>query len=196
MVINAILVLAMVFFAYKAITARRLLVSAIWLAGTSALLAVLFFSLGATLIAVIELSVGAGLVTVLFAFAISIAGEEVSDLLSGAPRYAGLALVIAAVALIGLSVLPLATGSPAAPQPETTLPQVIWEQRGLDVLVQIVLIFAGVLGLLGLLAEAKAPLQYPVAEEYARVREKELLELRQQAFSEQPAGEPVEREVV
>lgn len=47
----------------------------------------------------------------------------------------------------------------------------------MDVLVQIVLIFSGVLGLLGLLAEAKAPLKYPVAEEVAAKREQELEEL-------------------
>jgi hypothetical protein len=41
-----------------------------------------------------------------------------------------------------------------------------------------VLIFAGVLGLLGLLAEAKAPLAYPVAEEVAARRERELEELQ------------------
>ena len=59
-----------------AISAKRLLVSAIWLAGCSALVALLMYLLGAPEIAVIELSVGAGLVTVLFVFAINIAGDE------------------------------------------------------------------------------------------------------------------------
>jgi hypothetical protein len=64
------------------------------------------------------------------------------------------------------------------PEMQTELAQVIWQQRGLDVLVQVVLIFSGVLGLLGLLAEAKAPLAYPVAEEFAAKRERELEELQ------------------
>jgi len=48
--------------------------------------------------------------------------------------------------------------------------------------VQVVLIFAGVLGLLGLLGEVKAPLQYPVAEEVAAQRERELQTLQQQSL--------------
>ncbi|MDO9122475.1 MAG: NADH-quinone oxidoreductase subunit J, partial [Anaerolineaceae bacterium] len=63
--------------AILAISAKRLLISAIWLAVTSALVALMLFLLGAPQIAVIELSVGAGLVTVLFVFAINISGEEV-----------------------------------------------------------------------------------------------------------------------
>ena len=45
-------------------------------ADVSASLAALLYALGAHEVAVIELSVGAGLVTVLFVFAINIAGEE------------------------------------------------------------------------------------------------------------------------
>jgi len=53
-----------------------LIASALWLAGVSALVSIMCYLLGAYAVAVIELSVGAGLVTVLFVFAISIAGEE------------------------------------------------------------------------------------------------------------------------
>lgn len=62
--------------AILAIRSKRLLISAIWLAVTSALVALMFYMLGAVQVAVIELSVGAGLVTVLFVFAINISGEE------------------------------------------------------------------------------------------------------------------------
>jgi uncharacterized MnhB-related membrane protein len=55
-----------------AVRGKHLLVSAIWLAGSSAFVALLLFRMGAPEIAVIELSVGAGLVTVLFVFAINI----------------------------------------------------------------------------------------------------------------------------
>ena len=55
---------------------KRLLVSALWLAGASALVSLVIYLLGAPGVAVIELSVGAGLVTILFVFAINIAGEE------------------------------------------------------------------------------------------------------------------------
>jgi len=71
--IYALLIAFTVLFAFLAIRAKRLIASALWLAVVSALLAVIFYSMGAQLVAVIELSIGAGLVTVLFVFAISIA---------------------------------------------------------------------------------------------------------------------------
>src|SRR5512136_2242428 len=74
-----LLVLLATVFSLEAIRARRLLTSAIWLAGVSALISVVFFLYGARQVAVIELSVGAGLVTVLFVFAISIAGDDIID---------------------------------------------------------------------------------------------------------------------
>ena len=64
------------FGAVMALRAPKLISSALWLAGSSALVAILTYLLGAPEIAVIELSVGAGLVTVLFVFAINVAGDE------------------------------------------------------------------------------------------------------------------------
>jgi uncharacterized MnhB-related membrane protein len=72
--------------AVLAISAKRLLVSAIWLAVTSALVALMMYMLGAAQLAVIELSVGAGLVTVLFVFAINISGEEPLNLIPVMPK--------------------------------------------------------------------------------------------------------------
>ena len=40
---------------------------------------------------------------------------------------------------------------------EPSFSEVLWQQRGLDMLVQSGLMFAAVVGLLGLLAEAKVP---------------------------------------
>ncbi|HML24503.1 MAG TPA: NADH-quinone oxidoreductase subunit J [Aggregatilinea sp.] len=138
-----------------AVRAQKLLSSALWLAGISALVALTLYQLGAHQVAVIELSVGAGLVTVLFVFAISIAGD---DAMSATPRIPvrlviGLLLIFAA--LLGWMMLPLdgikATGG------GETLSAVLWEDRALDILVQIVLIFTGVMGVLGLLSEAAVP---------------------------------------
>lgn len=176
-VLTGLLVAALAYCALRAVLARRLILSALWLAGTSALLSVLFYLLGAYLIAVVELSVGAGLVTVLFAFAISIAGEEITPLRSLVPRILGGLLALGAILLIGRLSLPVES-APAA-QLEPALPVVIWDQRGLDILVQMVLIFAGVLGLLGLLAEVKAPLSFPAADEYVEKRQRELEELQE-----------------
>jgi NADH:ubiquinone oxidoreductase subunit 6 (subunit J) len=120
------------------------------------LVALLLDLLGAPEIAVIELSVGAGLVTVLFVFAINIAGEEIHLDQSLIPKpvaftLVGLAVFLSAFLIFGPQLSRAITGA---------LPgfaEVIWKDRVLDVVLQVVLIFAGVLGVLGLLSEAKNP---------------------------------------
>lgn len=199
MMLYALLMVAILVFAIQAIRAERLLHSAIWLAGVSALLAIVFYQLGAYQIAVIELSVGAGLVTVLFVFAIGMAGEDQINVRPLIPKALALGLVIAAILLLGWLVFPsgpetaalqlnqpTVMGNAAAAQmTEEPIQVVIWEQRGLDVLVQVVLIFSGVLGILGLLAEAKGPLQKPAAEEMAAVRDRELLALEESVLQQE-----------
>jgi len=137
--------------AVQAVRAQRLLFSALWLAGASALTALLMYLMGAPEVAVIELSVGAGLVTVLFVFAINIAGEEGLGLPSIVPRPLAGLLVVGSALLIGwmnLDVLGI-----QIMQESGGFSNVVWGDRQLDVFLQIVLIFAGVLGVLGLLAE-------------------------------------------
>lgn len=139
--------------AIQAIRAQHLIVSALWLAGVSALLAVLLFLFDAPQVAVLELSVGAGLVTVLFVFAISIAGELTRDLPSLVPKSLAWVLCLLLVGLLGWLIRPIAAPIPPLPQTEADFAVVLWQQRALDVGVQIALMFAGVLGVLGLLAE-------------------------------------------
>jgi uncharacterized MnhB-related membrane protein len=176
---TALLIIITLIFAIQAIRARKLLTSALWLAGVSAMLAILMYLMGAYTVAVVELSVGAGLVTVLFVFAINVAGEEALHPPAILPRPVAWGLVGVGVVLLGWLALPLTLLE--TPPSEPSLPVFLWQQRGLDVLVQIVLIFSGVLGLLGILAEAKAPLKQPVAEEVAAQRERDLLTMQQKA---------------
>lgn len=157
-----VLVIVAAFCAVQAIRASRLLIAAIWLAGVSALVALLLYLFGAREVAVIELSVGAGLVTVLFVFAISMAGEDLTVLPSIMPRWLALALVSVALVLLALLALPLSEQPAAA---EGTFGTMLWQDRGADVLVQIVLIFAGVLGVLGILADEKQAAAEPVENE-------------------------------
>lgn len=184
------LLIVMLAFAAQALRARRLLYSALWLAGASALLATIIYQLGAPEVAVIELSVGAGLVTVLFVFAINVAGEEAYVGPALVPLWAGGTAVLAALVLLGALALPIAgpaaTGEASA---EGSFAQVLWQARGLDVLVQIVLIFAGVLGLLGLLAESGAPLDQPVARAVAAERQRDLQALERTAADVKPREE-------
>jgi uncharacterized MnhB-related membrane protein len=148
----AILLIGAVLCAIMAIRSTRLLAAAIWLAGVSALVSLVLYLLDAQVIAVIELSVGAGLVTVLFVFAINIAGEEAMDLRALVPRPLAVVLVGAAVILLGWMTLPALGVTP--PLVESSFSELLWEDRGLDILVQIVLIFAGVIGVLGLIGDA------------------------------------------
>ena len=78
------------------------------------------------------------------------------------------------VLLLGWFILPVSVTPFAASGTEGSLNDVLWHQRGLDVLVQVVLIFSGVLGLLGLLAEVKPPLAGSAAEEISAERDREL----------------------
>ena len=199
MLLFALLIAVILAFAIQAVRAERLLHAAIWLAGASALLATTFYGLGAYQVAVIELSVGAGLVTVLFAFAIGIAGDERIPFGSLIPILVVWGLLLAAMGLLGWFILPADVGAavaPAAPAAadqeliaatavESTVQSIIWEQRGMDVLVQVVLIFCGVLGFLGLLGETKSPLQMPVAAEVAAVRDRDLRALEQQVVEQE-----------
>jgi uncharacterized MnhB-related membrane protein len=151
---HVLIVVGMVGCAIQAIRVNRLLISALWLAGCSALVALLLYMIGAPEIAVIELSVGAGLVTVLFVFAINIAGEDPAAVRSIIPRPLAWGLVAAAVLLLGWLTLPGFLADPGgAAQPGFSA--VLWRDRSLDLMLQIVLIFAGVLGVIGLLAESK-----------------------------------------
>ncbi len=152
MVVQTIVLAAMLICAIMAIGAARLLISALWLAGCSALLGITLALLGAPEVGVIELSVGAGLVTVIFVFAISLAGEEPAMRASVVPRPLAWVLMVLFAALLLWLTVPrlLAAAVPAASMP---LVSAVWEARALDTLLQVALIFCGVLGSLGLLAD-------------------------------------------
>lgn len=151
--------------AWQAIRSQRLLHSALWLAGASALTALIIYMLGAPEVAVIELSVGAGLVTVLFVFAINIAGEESLPVQPIVPRPLAWFLVVVAVGLLGwLNRDSLIAFVGLTPGDGFT--HVLWNDRQLDVYLQMALIFSGVLGVLGLLAEIHPSATHlPVIEE-------------------------------
>jgi uncharacterized MnhB-related membrane protein len=153
--VTAITVAAILGCAVQAIRARRLLICAMWLAGASAATSLLMYALGAAEVAVIELSVGAGLVTVLFVFAINIAGDEPIAIRSRVPRPLAWVVTLGSFVLFAWLTLPrvgVALPLAGAERFATAL----WEYRMVDALLQVALIFAGVLGVVGLLAEEPA----------------------------------------
>ncbi len=154
--INALVAVAMIICAIQAIRVKKLLSAALWLAGCSAMVALMLYLLGAPEIAVIELSVGAGLVTVLFVFAINIIGDEKPVTEPGIPPLIAWALVILSIGILAYLNLPLLSevipDLAEIPMASTT----IWTDRMLDVILQIVLIFVGVMGVINLISDSKA----------------------------------------
>ena len=187
MALTSLIVVTLIF-ALQAILAKQLITSALWLAGMSALCSVLFFLFGAQLVAVIELSVGAGLVTVLFVFAISVAGDDALDATPVPPRLLSVGLAAIFILLLGWFILPTAGTSPVSAITNPPLAKVLWQERGLDLIVQVVLIFSGVLGLLGLLAEVKPPLDASMAGEVGARRQRDLRTLESQISNSQETG--------
>lgn len=146
-----LLLLGAVFFAYRAIGSTRILVSTIYLACVSALISVVLYLLGAMQVAVMELSVGAGLVTVLLVYAVSVVGDDALDPASVIPKPLAIIIVGLTVFMVGWMVYPsIQTSETTGP---VDLASVLWGTRVLDVWIQIVLIFSGVMGVLGLLSE-------------------------------------------
>jgi uncharacterized MnhB-related membrane protein len=146
---------ASVLCAAAAMQANRLIASGLWLASTSALLAIALYLLDAPYVAVIELSVGAGLVAVLFVFTITTAGDDHMRAAPGVPRWLAAGLTALALTMLGLAIFP-SVQSPAA-STDGTFAQVFWQQRGLDVLGQVVLLFVAALGVLTLIGGASLP---------------------------------------
>lgn len=163
-----VLGLGAVFCAYRAVAAVRLLSSMLYLACVSALVSIMLYLLGAIEVAVIELSVGAGLVTVLFVYALSVVGEDARDLASVIPKPLAWVVILLAAGLIGWMAFP------TLPRPAQdgilSLKEALWQRRALDVWVQIALIFSGVMGVLGLLAETgRGPAAQPLDPKGARI---------------------------
>lgn len=154
MLVGIIVVLGLLICAFQAIRSSHLLISAVWLAGSSALTALLIYLFSTPELAVIELSVGAGLVTVLFVFAINITGEDPSVSLPAIPHTIAWVLVIMAIAALGWMVLPN-LGIPSGGL-DKSFSDYMWTSRKLDVYLQTGIIFAGVLGVLSLLSEDKS----------------------------------------
>lgn len=146
-----LLLVGAIFCAYRAIVSKRILSSTIYLACISALISVVLFMLGATQVAVMELSVGAGLVTVLLVYALSVVGEDALDPSSVIPKPFAIFVVSAAALFLGWMVYPAVQFD--SQMTSVDLASVLWQQRVLDVWIQIVLIFSGVMGVLGLLSE-------------------------------------------
>ena len=135
-----------------AVRAKQLLTSVLWLACTSAIVALLLYAVGAYEIAVIELSVGAGLVTILIVFVLNLVGEMSLKDYSPSFKLFSLGTVGLVLVVLAFLVLPTMTNTPVQPlASQAAFSVIMWQQRGLDTMLQLVLLFTGSLGILGLI---------------------------------------------
>lgn len=136
---------------------RDLLKACIALGVLSAILAVVMFVMGAQMAAVFELSVCAGLITVVFISSISMTKlsskeEAAKERKLRRKRFALLPLILAGILIVALMLLwpRLDALIPNIPQPHSMAvePDVFWNLRRQDLLGQIIMILAGVYGVL------------------------------------------------
>ena len=168
-----ILVLLTIECAYLATQSPHLIHATLWLAGVSALTAILVYAIGAWTVAIVELSVGTGLVTVLLVFAITMIVDERDTIVIKRLSFTLVMLTLLIILMFTVPVL-----SSAVTSSQQLFSTELWQDRELDMLVQIALIFAGVLGVLGLLrisnpnqnrpSEQLSDHQYPLQEQEAR----------------------------
>ena len=153
--IISILLGSMVLSAFFCIFVRDLLKSAIGLAVLSALLTVVMFLMNAPLAAVFELSVCAGMITVVFISAISLtrtytAEEKVVNRKGRIKRFILLPVILIAILAAAIwFIWPLATqmliSNPLGP--DLSVQDVLWKNRQLEIIGQIIIILAGVFGI-------------------------------------------------
>ena len=155
---NIILLGALLLGALATVLLRQIVKAAIALAFTSIVLTILMFRLGAPWAAVFELSVCAGLITVIFVGAISLVKpateqEEKEQLVFLLRRYLPM-LALLLVLGVWLSLLkPTAVPLPPPEAVAWDFRQLLWSVRPLDLLGQIMVMLAGVWGVVVLFKE-------------------------------------------
>ncbi len=156
--VDILILVAMLLAALWAVLTRSLLRAAIALALTSAILSVFMFRLDSPLAAVFELSVCSGLISVLFISTISITQsqtreEKLAHMRERLRRFRYLpAVVVVAGALLALLALKM-TGPLPAPEAQADPRVVLWQERHLDMLGQVIVLLAGAFGVVMLFKE-------------------------------------------
>ncbi len=160
MTINIIIITALVTSALWTAMTVRLLRSAVGLAITSAILAILMFRLCSPIAAVFELSVCAGLIFAIFISAITVTGRITNEQIVLKKklrlRRFWLLPVIVIIAAIVLTQIHFHAifNLPAQPV-ENNVKIILWNMRHLDLLGQVVILLAGAFGVVILFKEWK-----------------------------------------
>lgn len=159
-----LLMVALVVFAVLAVMVRNLLKAAVALALTSAVLTMVMFAMKSPWAAVFELSVCAGLITVVFISAISMTRPRTEEETRAKRKerirrfaYLPVVLVLTFTALLWFAWTRMDFNifiKTAAAGPSVR--EVLWNTRQLDILGQIIIILAGVFGIVVLFKERDA----------------------------------------
>lgn len=150
--LDILLLVALVAAAVWTVLRGSLLRAVIALALTSIVLTGIIFRLGSPIAAVFELSVCAGLITVIFMSTISLTKplshkETLEYTSSRMKRFWLLPIIIAAVgASLALAVIPINFNTAAVQETARSFRNVLWEDRRFDLVGQIIIILAGVFG--------------------------------------------------
>ena len=159
-IIDIILLTAMVVAALWTVMTRSLLKSTIGLAFTSAIITIIMFRLNSPLAAVFELSVCTGLITAVFVSTISLVRPLTHKQIIQLSRdrikrfwYLPAIIIVVGIALMYLKI-PAPLELPAV-SAESDVRNVLWNSRQLDLFGQIVVLLAGVFGIVLLFKESK-----------------------------------------
>ena len=158
--VDIIVLTAMVVASLWTVMTRSLLKSTIGLAFTSAIITIIMFRLNSPLAAVFELSVCTGLITAVFVSTISLVKplthKEIVKLSRDRAKrfwYLPVIMVIAGIMLIFLNI-PADIKMPVKAL-EGDVRSVLWNSRQIDIFGQIVVLLAGVFGIVLLFKETK-----------------------------------------
>src|SRR5450830_1060575 len=158
MSIDIVILILLTLAALWTVMTNSLLFAAIGLALTSAVLTIVMFRLNSPLAAVFELSVCAGLISVVFISVTTMTqpqsqqevAQHTRDRLG---RFKFLPLIVILVAL-ALVILNLKPGAPlAVPEIGEDVRNILWNQRPIDLIGQVLILLAGVFGVVILFKE-------------------------------------------
>ena len=146
--------------ALMVVFSSRLLIGAISLAVTSIMVTLLMFKLNSPFAAVFELSICAGLITVIFITTISFVKPETEEELLGTrkrriKKYIALPIILIIVGIVTSFVIkPMVLALPATVQ-GTSVANVLWNLRQVDILGQAIILLVGVFGIVVLFKEGQ-----------------------------------------
>lgn len=159
LIISCALLVAVVLAALWTVMTARIVYTAVGLALTSGIIAILMFMMKAPIAGVFELSVCAGLIPAVFLSAISVAKRLTPETALASAReqiktFWSLPVLMALIGIV-LMLMNAPEFTPKAAAVEPDVRTILWNLRHMDVLGQIVILLAGAFAVVVLLKESR-----------------------------------------